>query len=60
MKLWHAGIEEMFGPNAWVAYAVYHSLAEHDLYYRDFRPSNLKLDGLPGLEAVERPSSDDP
>ena len=43
MEQWHAGIAEMFGANAHIVYAVYHSLARHGIYYMDFRPSNLKL-----------------
>lgn len=49
MAHWHAKLEEFFGPNVSVAYDVYHSLAKHGIYYMDFRPSNMKLDGLPGL-----------
>jgi hypothetical protein len=49
MQLWHGGIDEVFGPNASVVYAIYNSLVQHGIYYMDFRPSNLKLDGLPGL-----------
>jgi hypothetical protein len=53
MQRWHEGIQEMFGPNAHVAYAVYNSLAKHGMYYVDFRPSNLNTAGLPGLEPFE-------
>jgi tRNA splicing endonuclease len=60
MADWHARLEEFYGPNAWVAYAVYESLARHGIYYMDFRPSNLKLDGLPGLEPFEAPTEDEP
>lgn len=49
MEQWHAEIEERFAPNTAIVYAVYNSLKEHGLYYVDFRPTNLKLDGLPGL-----------
>lgn len=59
MERWHAGIEEYFGPNAWVAYAVYNWLAQHGLYYMDFRPSNVKLDGLPGLLPFDPPRFED-
>ncbi|HLL89343.1 MAG TPA: hypothetical protein VK324_08570 [Tepidisphaeraceae bacterium] len=59
MQRWHASIDEYFGLNAWVAHAVYHSLAQHGLYYTDFRPSNLRLDGLPGLEPSDPPGYDD-
>jgi hypothetical protein len=50
MGLWHAGIRRSFGANASVAYSVYHALSRHGMYYMDFRPSNLNLSGLPGLE----------
>jgi hypothetical protein len=49
MAHWHAEIEERFHPNTDIVYAVYDSLAKHGLYYVDFRQTNLKLDGLPGL-----------
>ena len=55
---WHADIAEKFGPNAWVAHLVYRSLAKHGIYYVDFRPTNMKLEGLPGLESF--PADDDP
>jgi hypothetical protein len=59
MTSWHASIQEFFGPNAWIAHAVYESLAQHDLYYMDFRPSNLNLRGLPGLQPLPQPDHDD-
>jgi hypothetical protein len=59
MQSWHAGIEEMYGPNAWIAHAVYESLARHGMYYLDFRPSNMKLDGLQGLEPYMPSAADD-
>lgn len=59
MASWHASLEEFFGPNVSVAYAVYHSLAQHGMYYLDFRPSNMKLDGLPGLQPFEPPAPDE-
>ena len=49
----------MFGPNVHIAYAVYDSLARHGIYYMDFRPSNLKLENLPGLEPYEPPRFED-
>lgn len=45
---WHSRIEEVFGPNAPFVHEVYHALARHDIYYLDFRPSNLNLEGLRG------------
>lgn len=59
MESWHAGIHEMFGSNAYIAYLVYDSLKKHGMYYMDFRPSNLKLEGLPGLEPFDPPGFDD-
>lgn len=50
MDHWHAGLAEMYGPNVHFAYLIYEALAKHGIYYTDFRPSNLKLDGLEGLE----------
>lgn len=46
---WQQRIVDMFGVHAEIANAVYTSLAELDIYYLDFRPSNLKLDGHPDL-----------
>ncbi len=57
MASWHAGIEEAYGPNSSIAYGVYHFLSQHGMYYMDFRPSNMKLDGLPGL--LPMPSAED-
>ena len=53
MQSWHDSISELFGPNAWIAYAVYNSLARHGLYYMDFRPSNLNLKGHPDFQPFE-------
>lgn len=44
---WHADIEDRFGPNAWMAHLVFNSLAKHGIYYVDFRPTNLKMEGHP-------------
>lgn len=46
----HATIEERFGKNADIAYAVYHSLLRYGIYYLDLRQSNLNLEGLPGID----------
>lgn len=54
LQYWHDRIHEFFGPNADIAYAVYNSLARHHLYYVDFRPSNLNLTGLPGLQPYDQ------
>jgi hypothetical protein len=59
MQQWHADIEDAYGPNAHVAYAVHHFLAKHGLYYMDFRVSNMKLDGLPGIEPYPPPLGGD-
>jgi hypothetical protein len=45
---WHTQIGEMFGEDAPLVYAVYDALAREGIYYLDFRPSNLKLEGLAG------------
>jgi hypothetical protein len=58
MNHWHATIRSYYGPNATVAYAVYESLRRHGIYYMDFRPSNMKLDGLPGLLPFNPAESD--
>jgi hypothetical protein len=55
----HRRIVDGFGPNASVAYAVYDSLAKMGIYYLDFKPSNMNLKGLPGLQPYER-LEDDP
>jgi hypothetical protein len=60
MDQWHANIERYFRPNTSVVYDVYNSLVGYGIYYMDFRPSNLKLDGLPGLVvAIPDPDADD-
>jgi hypothetical protein len=58
LEHWHATIAGFFGPNASIAYAVFNSLAAHGIYYLDFRPSNLKLEGLAGLEASDPQNPD--
>jgi hypothetical protein len=35
-------------------------LAQHGIYYMDCRPSNLNLNGLPGLEPTETADGDEP
>jgi hypothetical protein len=59
MAKWHDDIQGWYGPNADIAYDVYYSLAMRGMYYMDFRPSNLKLDGLPGLLPFDPSKSDD-
>lgn len=59
MQHWHSQIDEYFGANASIAYDVYNSLARHGIYYLDFRPSNMKLDGLPGLKPFPQANTDD-
>ena len=56
---WHRKIDEAYGPNAHIAYAVYESLRKHGMYYVDFRITNMKLDGLPGLAPYTPPSIED-
>jgi hypothetical protein len=60
MADWHARIENFFGPNAGIAYAVYNALLRHDMYYMDLRPSNLKLDGHPDFQPHDPGHRDDP
>jgi hypothetical protein len=55
MELWHASLAEMFGPNVHLVYFVYDALAKYGIYYTDFRPSNLKLEGLAGVEPLPPP-----
>lgn len=55
MQHWHREIAERFGNNTDLVYAVYHTLARHGIYYMDFRPTNLKVEGLLDLDL----SSDD-
>jgi hypothetical protein len=59
MEYWHAQIRERFGSNASVVYEVYHALAQYGLYYVDFRPTNLNLTGLPGLQPDDVADDDD-
>lgn len=54
MASWHEELAERFGPNVSVAYSVYAALARHGIYYLDLRPSNLNLEGLPGLAPPAR------
>ena len=49
MASWHENIVELFGGNAQFVHEVYHALAAYELYYLDFRPSNLNLTGLRDL-----------
>lgn len=60
MEHWHEQNRNFFGPNVSIVYDVYNTLARHGLYYMDFRPSNLKLDGLPNLLPPGDNSEDDP
>jgi hypothetical protein len=60
MRHWHEQIEERFGPNAGIAYDVYHALGKHGIYYDDFRQSNMNLTGLEGLLPWEPSAEDDP
>ena len=56
---WHADIAEKFGPNAWIAHLVYSTLAKYGIYYVDFRPTNLKLDGHPDAVLYTDSEGDD-
>jgi hypothetical protein len=59
MQHWTAAIEGWYGPNAWFAHMVHHSLARHGMYYVDFRPTNMKLDGHPDLQPFDASAADD-
>lgn len=50
MDDWHRRVEKMFGRNTDIVWAVYNALKRYDLYYIDFRPSNLNTTGLQGAE----------
>ena len=56
---WRETISGFYGPNDWVAYDVYRTLAGHGLYYVDFRPSNMNIEGLPGLLPHDPPTWED-
>jgi len=55
---WHADVRLRFGSHDWMAWAVYHALAKHGIYYVDLRPSNVNLTHLPGLEPAETPNDE--
>jgi hypothetical protein len=59
LTAWHHSIHKRYGPNAWVAYLVYESLARHGIFYLDFRKSNMLLDGLPGTVPFDENTDDD-
>lgn len=59
MAEWRERIDRQFGPNAWVAYAVYDVLARHGIYYTDFRPSNMNVEGLPGTDPPDQGDAED-
>jgi hypothetical protein len=56
---WHQEIADRYGPNAPLVYSVYNALAAHDLYYVDFRHSNLNLKDHPDAIPVEPPHYED-
>lgn len=51
MENWHREIAQKFGQNTDIVYAVYNSLQQYEIYYMDFRQSNLNPQGLPGFRA---------
>jgi hypothetical protein len=59
MAHWHDQLDEMFGANVHIAHAVYASLARHGLYYVDFRPTNMKLEGHPDYQPLPPPDDAD-
>lgn len=50
MADWHARLQFLFGRNLPIIYDVYHMLSRHGIWYMDFRPSNIKLEGLPDYD----------
>jgi hypothetical protein len=56
LALWRDRIDEMFGPNAHLAWAVYSALTQYDIWYTDFHPRNLSLENHP--EYQEMPPED--
>ena len=47
MAHWHQKISEFFSPNEAMIYGIYAALARHGIYYMDFRPSNVNMNGHP-------------
>jgi hypothetical protein len=52
MAGWHEHLHFLFGRNVSIIYDVYHILSRHGIWYMDFRPSNIKLEGLPDYDAT--------
>jgi hypothetical protein len=50
MAAWHDQLQFLFGRNVSIIYDVYHLLSRHGIWYMDFRPSNIKLEGLPDYD----------
>ena len=59
VEKWRAKIDWVYGPNSWIAHAVHEELAKHGSWSMDFRPSNMNLKGLPGLEPIPDDSESD-
>lgn len=53
MSHWHQKISEYFSPNEALVYGIYAALARHGIYYMDFRPSNLNLNGHPDAKPAD-------
>jgi hypothetical protein len=56
LALWHENIDNMFGPNAHLAWAVYSALTQHGIWYTDLHPRNLWLEKHPEYQPM--PSED--
>jgi hypothetical protein len=50
MAEWHAQNQRVFGRNTPIIYSVYDTLSRYGIYYMDFRPTNIKLEGLPDYD----------
>jgi hypothetical protein len=59
MADWHARLDFLFGRNVSIIYDVYHILSRHGIWYMDFRPSNIRLEGLPDYDPVPDSDSDE-
>jgi len=59
MEGWHAQLQFLFGRNVSIVYDVYHLLERHGIWYMDFRPSNIKLEGLPDYDPTPDTEPDD-
>lgn len=56
---WRADIDSRFGPNAYIAYLVYDSLAKFGMHYMDLRPTNVNVTGLLGAVPYDPSAAED-